>query len=120
MGAHAPGKQSAKNRADRGGNFKKHADADVGEALAHIGSRRARGCGDDRDERCADGVLHVDAERQRERGHNDHSAAKAGKRAQKPARKERIQTTAVKSHAVMGSPVQLRRRRRRLLRLNGG
>ena len=87
VGADSPGKQGANNRADGGGDFKKHADADVGEALAHIGCRRARRSGDDRDQRGADGILDVDTQRESERGNHHDSAAKAGERAQKASKR---------------------------------
>ena len=83
MGADARGKKRADDRADGRGNFEEHADADVGEALAHVGCRRTGRRGDDGDERCADGVFDVDAERQRERRNHDHAAAKTGERAEK-------------------------------------
>ena len=83
MRADAPHKNGAGHCAQRGGDLKKHADADVGKTLAHIGCRGARRCGDDGNQRSADRIFHVDAEGQGKRGHHDHSAAEAGERAQK-------------------------------------
>ena len=78
-----PARKAPKIGAEGGGDLKEHADADVGETLAHIGCRRAGRSGDDGDQRRADGVFDVDAERERERGHTTTPAAKAGERAEK-------------------------------------
>ena len=71
----------AEQRAERRRNLKKHADSDVGETLMHVGRRRARRCGDHRDERRADGVTNVDFENEGEQGHEDYAAAQASERA---------------------------------------
>ena len=62
-------------------DFEEHRDAEVGHVLAHVSRRRAAGGGDDGDDGCADGELHIDAEKQCERGDDDDSAAQAQQRA---------------------------------------
>ena len=78
----ARGERGAGQSPEGRGHLEEHADADVGETLADERRGGAGGGGDDGDERCADGVADVDAERQREHRDDDHAAAEAGQRAE--------------------------------------
>ena len=70
----------AHQRAERRGDLKEHADANVREAFAHVSGGGARRRRDNRDERGADGVAQIDVEQQREHRHNHHAPAQAGER----------------------------------------
>ena len=66
----------------RRAQFQEHGDAKIGHPLANVGRRRAARSGDDRDDRSADGVADIDAVQQRQRRHDDDSAAQADQRAE--------------------------------------
>src|SRR6516164_1160225 len=72
-----------------GCNLKEHANAHVRVAFAHVGSGSARrGC-DHGDEGDADSVADVNVKTECEEGNEEHSAAKAGKRAEQSRSEER-------------------------------
>ena len=76
------GEPGSEESAERGGDFEKHSDADVGEALADVGDGGPGGGCDDGDERGSDCIAEVDFEEENECGHDDDAAAEAGERAE--------------------------------------
>ena len=82
-GRDARGQEGSEQRAERGGNFQKHADANVGESFFHIGGSGAGGGRDHGDQRGSDGVADIHVKEDGEQGHKHHTTAQAGERSQK-------------------------------------
>ena len=80
------GQKRAADRANGRGDFKEHADADIGIPFAHVGGSRAGGSGDDGNERSADGVADVNVKDQGEQRDDDNAAAESGEGAEKAGR----------------------------------
>ena len=78
------GDERAGDRANSCGDFKEHADANVGIALPNVGRGGPGGGSNYGNERGADGVADIDMKGQSEERHDDHATAKAGKGAEKP------------------------------------
>jgi hypothetical protein len=71
-----------------GGDLEEYADAHVGKTLLDLGRRSARGGGDHRDERSADGVAHVHVEGQRQQRHEYGASAQSGRAPKNPEASE--------------------------------
>src|ERR1700681_4953719 len=79
----AGGEEGSEQRAEGGGDFQKHADANVGESFFHIRGGGAGGGRDHGDERGPDGVADVHMKEDGEQGHEDNPSTKAGERSEK-------------------------------------
>jgi hypothetical protein len=121
----AGGEPCAEERAEGGGDFEKHADADIGESFADIGGGGSRGSGNHGDERGADGVMDVDVKEDGEDRDDDHAAAETAECAEEAGgdgAEEEDEGELEGGHARVqgtGNRVQPARRRlgRRLVRL---